>query len=156
MLTAKEVCKTPEYIEFLKAFHEVYKNFKEVKKSHKIFSRDNDSLHQRNDSMIGEIKSLLHFKDDFDKMKKTHSKMIVENDNLKSRSLSLEKEILEVKVKYEEISLKLKEFNKGKEKLHNLLKFQNNDKNKFGLGFNEKSSKKVSLKTKLEDVFIKK
>src|SRR5436853_2402870 len=153
--TAKEVCKTPEYIELLKAFHVVYKNFKEVKKDHKIISRDNDSLHQRNDSMIGEIKSLLLVKDDFDKLKKTHSKLIVENDNLKAKNLSLEKEISEVKVKYEEISLNVKKFNNGKEKLHDLLTFQSNDKNKFGLGFDEKSCKKVSSKTKLEEVFVK-
>src|SRR5436853_5175977 len=106
--------------------------------------------------MIVYIKSLLLVKDDFDKLKKTHSKLIVENDNLKAKNLSLEKEVSEIKVKYEEISLNVKEFNKGKEKLHDLLKFQNNDKNKFGLGFDEKSTKKVSSKTKLEDVFVKK
>ena len=30
--TAKEVCKTPEYIELLRAFNEVYKNYNEIKK----------------------------------------------------------------------------------------------------------------------------
>src|SRR5436853_2286513 len=154
--TANEVCKTPEYIELLKAFHQVYKNLKEVKKDHKFIRRDNNSLHQRNDFMIGKIKSLLLVKDDFDKLKKTHSKLIIENDNLKTKNISLENEISEVKTKFEEISLNVKEFNKGKEKLHDLLKFQNNDKNKFGLGFDEKSAKKVSSKTNLEDVFIKK
>src|SRR5436853_1755337 len=106
--------------------------------------------------MIVYIKSLLLVKDDFDKLKKTHSKLVVENDNLKTKNLNLEKEVSGIKVKYEEISLNVKEFNKGKEKLHDLLKFQNNDKNKFGLGFDEKSAKKVSSKTKIEDVFIKK
>ena len=33
---------------------------------------------------------------------------------------------------------------------------QSNDKNKFGLAFDEKSSKKLSSKSKLEEVFIKK
>ena len=37
-----------------------------------------------------------------------------------------------------------------------MLKYQNNDKNKFGLGFDETSAKKGSKKSKLEDVFIKK
>src|SRR4051812_32422112 len=50
----------------------------------------------------------------------------------------------------------LKKFNKGKEKLHDLLSYQNNDKDKFGLGFDENSAKKVSKKSKLEEVFIKK
>src|SRR5436190_17801994 len=70
--------------------------------------------------------------------------------------MCLEKEASEVKAKYEEISANIKEFNKGKEKLHDLLKFQNNDKNKFGLGFDENSAKKVSKKSTLEEVFIKK
>src|SRR2546430_16674361 len=74
----------------------------------------------------------------------------------KEKNLCLEKEISEVKAKYEEISANVKEFNKGKEKLHDLLKYQNNDKNKFGLGFNKNSPKKVSKKSKLEEVFIKK
>src|SRR4051812_24906694 len=34
--------------------------------------------------------------------------------------------------------------------------FQNNDKNKFGLGFDENSAKKISKKSTLEEVFIKK
>src|SRR4051812_20779000 len=50
----------------------------------------------------------------------------------------------------------LKKFNKGKEKLHDLLSYQNNDKDKFGLGFDENSAKKVSKKSKLEEVFTKK
>src|SRR5438270_7029550 len=79
-----------------------------------------------------------------------------ENEHLKEKNLCLEKEISEVKIKYEEISANVKEFNKGKEKLHDLLKFQNNDKNKFGLGFDENSAKKVSKKSTLEEVFIKK
>src|SRR5438270_9979024 len=78
------------------------------------------------------------------------------NENLKEQNLCLEKEISEVKAKYEEISANVKEFNKGKEKLHDLLKFQNNDKNKFGLGFDESSAKKISKKSTLEQVFIKK
>src|SRR3954467_15083061 len=75
---------------------------------------------------------------------------------LRKRTYFLKKKISEVKAKYDEISANVKEFNKGKEKLHDLLKYQNNDKNKFGLGFDESSAKKVSKKSKLEDVFIKK
>src|SRR2546430_13009143 len=74
----------------------------------------------------------------------------------KEKNLCLEKEISEVKAKYEEISANVKEFNKGKEKLHDLLTYQNNDRNKFGLDFNENSAKKVSKNSTLEDVFIKK
>src|SRR3954471_935539 len=36
--TAKEVCKTPEYIELLRAFNDVYKKYKEVKKENKVLS----------------------------------------------------------------------------------------------------------------------
>ena len=35
---AKEVCKTPEYIELLRAFNDVYKKYKEVKKENKILT----------------------------------------------------------------------------------------------------------------------
>src|SRR4051812_35211064 len=72
-----------------------------------------------------------------------------------TKNLSLEK-FSEVNTKYEEISSNVKEFNKGKEKLHDLLTFQSNDRNKFGLDFDEKSVKKASTKSKLEDVFVKK
>ena len=106
--------------------------------------------------MIEEVKSLLTVKDDFDKSMKVHSRVLVENENLKSKNLSLEKEISEVNAKYEEFFSNVIEFNKGKEKLHDLLAFQSNYRNKFSLGFNEKSSKKVPIKSKLEDVFIKK
>ena len=102
--------------------------------------------------MIREIKFLLVVKDDFDKTKKIHSRLLVENESLKAKNLSLEMEVLEIKAKYEEISSNVKEFNKGKEKLHDLLAFQSKYRNKFGLGFDEKSSKKVSSKSKLEDV----
>ena len=38
--TAKEECRTPEYIELLRAFNEVYRNYKEIKKEYKIFSQE--------------------------------------------------------------------------------------------------------------------
>src|SRR5436189_5554453 len=41
-------------------------------------------------------------------------------------------------------------------KFHDMFSFQSNDRNKFGLGFDEKFAKKVSTKSKLKDVFIKK
>src|SRR3954468_1517080 len=154
--TAKEVCRTPEYIELLTAFNSVLNNYKEVKKENKILTQDSQSLQLHNESLISEVKSFLHIQDDLDKIKKIHYKTVKENENLKEKNLSLKKEISEVKVKYEEISANVKEFNKGKEKLHDLLKFQNNDKNKFGLGFDENSAKKVSKKSTLEEVFIKK
>src|SRR3954463_5331437 len=154
--TAKEVCKTPEYIELLRAFNDVYKKYKEVKKENKVPVQDTQGLQKHSESLIEEVKSLLHVQDDLDKIKKTHFKALVENENLKTKNLSLEKEISEVNAKYEEISANVKEFNKDKEKLHDLLTYQNNDKNKFGLGFDENSAKKVSKKSKLEEVFIKK
>src|SRR4051812_21646733 len=74
---------------------------------------------------------------------------------MRLRIYQSENEIFEVKVKYEEISLNVKEFNKGKENFHDLFTFQINDMNKFGLGFDEKSYKKVPSKSKLEVDFVK-
>ena len=77
--------------------------------------------------MIREIKFLLVVKDDFDKTKKIHSRLLVENESLKAKNLSLEKEVYEINAKYEEISFNVKNFDKEKKKLHDLLVFQNND-----------------------------
>src|SRR5436190_5561102 len=154
--TVKEVCKTLEYIELLTAFNSVLNKYKEVKKENKSLTQDAHNLQLHNESLIKEVNTFLHIQDDLDNVKKIHKKTIKENEHLKEKNLCLEKEISEVKAKYEEISANVKEFNKGKEKLHDLLKFQNNDKNKFGLGFDENSAKKVSKKSTLEEVFIKK
>ena len=94
--------------------------------------------------MIEEVKSFLHVQDDLDKIKKVHSRALVEHENLKTKNLTLEKEISEVKAKYEKISTNVEKFNKDKEKVHDLLTYQSNDRNKFGLSFDEKSAKKVS------------
>ena len=155
MFHCKGGMQTPEYIELLGAFNEVYRNYKEIKKEYKIVSQNNQSLQKHSESLIVEVKSLWSVKDDFDKIKKTHSRALVENENLNTKNLTLKK-ISEVKAKYEEISTNVKEFNKGKEKLHELLTYQSNDRNKFGLDFDENSAKNVSTKSKLEDVFIKK
>src|SRR4051812_38217069 len=154
--TAKEVCKTPEYIELLTAFNTVLNKYKEVKKETKILTQDSHNIQLHNESLISEVKTFLHIQDELDKIRKIHSKTVKENENLKEKNLCLEKEISEVNAKYEEISTNVKKFNKGKEKLHDLFKYQNNDKNKFGLGFDENSAKKYSKKSKLEEVFIKK
>src|SRR5256886_10717993 len=154
--TVKEVCKTPEYIELLKAFNSVLNKYKEAKKENKSLTLDVHNLQLHNESLIKEVNTFLHIQDNLDDVKKIHKKNVKGNEHLKEKNLCLEKEISEVKAKYEEISANVKEFNKGKEKLHDLLKFQNNDKNKFGLGFDENSAKKVSKKSTLEDVFIKK
>src|SRR5204863_1003742 len=154
--TAKEVCKTPEYIELLKAFNSVLNKYKEVKKENKSLTQDAHDLQLHNESLIKELNTSLHIRDNLDDVKKIHKKIVKENEHLKEKNLCLEKEISEVKVKYEEISANVKEFNKGKKKLRDLLKFQNNDKNKFGFGFDESSAKKVSEKSTLEEVFIKK
>src|SRR5256886_5889058 len=154
--TAKEVCKTPEYIELLKAFNSVLNKYKEAKKENKSLTQDVHNLQLRNDSLISEMKTFVNIHDDLDEIKKDHKKTIKENEHLKAKNLCLEKEASEVKAKYEEISANVKEFNKGKEKLLDLLKFQNIDKNKFGLGFDENSAKKISKKSTLEEVFIKK
>src|SRR5438270_6239352 len=138
--TAKEVCKTPEYIELLKDFNSVLNKYKEVKKENKSLTQDAHDLQLHNESLIKELNTSLHIQDNLDDVKKIHKKIVKENEHLKEKNLCLEKEISEVKVKYEEISANVKEFNKGKEKLRDLLKFQNNDKNKFGLGFDENSA----------------
>src|SRR3954465_7038483 len=113
--TAKEVCRTPEYIELLTTFNSVLNKYKEVKKENKILNQDFHSLQLHNESLISEVKSYVNIHDDLDKIKKIHSKTVKENENLKEKNLSLEKEISEVKAKYEEISANVKEFNKGKE-----------------------------------------
>src|SRR4051812_15710982 len=154
--TVKEVCKTPEYIELLTAFNSVLNKYKEVKKENKSLTQDAHNLQLHNETLISEVNTFLHIQDDLDNVKKIHKKTVKENEHLKEKNLCLEKEASEVKAKYEEILAIVKEFNKGKEKLHDLLKFQNNDKNKFGLGFDENSAKKVSKKSTLEEVFIKK
>src|SRR3954467_7937072 len=154
--TAKEVCKTPEYIELLTAFNSVLNKYKEAKKENKSLTQDVHNLQLHDDSLISEVKTFVTIHDDLDEIKRDHYKTIKENKHLKEKNLCLEKEASEVKAKYEKISANVKEFNKGKEKLHDLLKFQNNDKNKFGLGFDENSAKKVSKKSTLEEVFIKK
>src|SRR5436189_112001 len=154
--TVKEVCKTPEYIELLTAFNSVLNKYKEAKKENKSLTQNVHNLQLRNDSLISEVKTFVNIHDDSDEIKKNHKKTIKENEHLKEKNLCLEKVASEVKAKYEEISANVKEFNKGKEKLHDLLKFQNNDKNKFGLSFDENSAKKVSKKSTLEEVFIKK
>src|SRR5436190_685935 len=154
--TAKEVCRTPEYIELLTSFNSVLNKYKEVKKENKILTQDVHTLQLHNEFLISEVKTFVNIHDVLDKIKKIHSKTVKENENLKEQNLCLEKEISEVKAKYEENSANVKEFNKGKEKLHDLLKFQNNYKNKFDLDFDENSTKKVSKKSTLEEVFIKK
>src|SRR3954464_3993472 len=140
----------------LKSFNSVLNKYKEVKKENKSLTQDAHNLQLHNESLIKELNTSLHIRHNLDDVKKIHKKIVKENEHLKEKNLCLEKEISEVKVKYEEISANVKEFNKGKEKLHDLLKFQNNDKNKFGLDFDENSAKKVSKKSTLEDVFIKK
>src|SRR3954469_20341871 len=154
--TAKEVCRTSEYIELLTAFNSVLNKYKEVKNENKSLTQDAHNLQLHNESLIKDLNTSLHIQENLDNVKKIHKKTVKENEHLKEKNLCLEKEISEVKVKYEEISANVKKFNKGKEKLHDLLKFQNNDKNKFSLGFDENSAKKVSKKSKLEEVFIKK
>src|SRR4051812_38150758 len=154
--TVKEVCKTPEYIELLKAFNSVLNKYKEVKKENKSLTQDAHNLQLYNESLIKKVNTFLHIQDDLDNVKKIHKKTVKENEHLKEKNLCLEKEISEVKAKYKEISANVKKFNKGKEKLHDLLKFQNNDKNKFGLSFDENFAKKISKKSTLEEVFIKK
>src|SRR3954464_11467525 len=154
--TVKEVCKTPEYIELLTAFNSVLNKYKEAKKENKSLTQDVHNLQLHNDSLIAEVKTFVNIHDDLDEIKKEHKKTVKENEHLREKNLSLEKEASEIKAKYEEISVNVKEFNKGNEKLHDLLKFQNNDKNKFGLGFDENSAKKISKKSTLEEVFIKK
>src|SRR5438270_7048954 len=91
--TAKEVCKTPEYIELLRAFNDVYKKYKEVKKENKILSQDTQILQKHSESLIEEVKSFLHVQDDLAKIKKVHSRDLIENENLKTKNLNLEKEI---------------------------------------------------------------
>src|SRR5437588_20725 len=135
--------------------NDLYK-YKDVKNENKILTQYAHYLQLHNESLIKELNTSLHIRDNLDDVKKIHKKVVKENEHLKEKNLCLEKEISEVKVKYEEISANVKEFNKGKEKLHDLLKFQNNDKNKFGLGFDENSAKKISKKSTLEEVFIKK
>src|SRR4051812_29783971 len=49
--TAKEVCKTPEYIELHHAFNDVYKKYKEVKKKNKVLSQDTQSLQNHSESL---------------------------------------------------------------------------------------------------------
>src|SRR5436190_11108438 len=97
--TAKKICKTPEYIELLRAFNDVYKKYKEVKKENKILTQDSQSIQDHNEFLISEVKSLLHVQDDLDKIKKIHSKVLIENEILNEKNLSLEKEISEVKAK---------------------------------------------------------
>ena len=116
--TAKEVCKTPEYIELLTAFNSVLNKYKEVKKENKSLTQDAHNLQLHNESLIKEVNTFLHIQDNLDDVKKIHKKTVNENENLKGKNLCLEKEISEVKAKYEEISANVKEFNKGKEKLH--------------------------------------
>src|SRR5436189_5430489 len=154
--TVNEVCKTPEYIELLTAFNSVLNKYKEVKRENKSLTQDAHNLQLHNESFIKELNTSLNIQENLDNVKKIHKKTVKENEHLKEKNLCLEKEIFEVKAKYEEISANVKEFNKGKEKIHDLLKFQNNDKNKFGLGFEENSAKKVSKKSTLEEMFIKK
>src|SRR5438270_12561482 len=84
--TAKEVCKTPEYIELLKAFNNVLNKYKEVKKENKSLTQDAHNLQLHKESLISEVKSFLHVKDDLDKIKKIHSKTVKENENLKGKN----------------------------------------------------------------------
>src|SRR3954463_5078917 len=91
--TAKEVCRTPEYIELLTAFNSVLNKYKEAKKENKILTQDAHNLQLHNESLISEFKSFINIQDDLDKIKKTHYKTVKENENLKEKNLSLEKEI---------------------------------------------------------------
>src|SRR5436189_1378060 len=75
---------------------------------------------------------------------------------LGKRTCVLKKKLLKLKPNMKKFQPMLRNLTKAKKKLHDLLKFQNNDKNKFGLSFDENSAKKVSKKSTLEEVFIKK
>src|SRR5436189_2422497 len=88
--TAKEVCRTPEYIELLTAFNTVLNKYKEVKKENKILTQDAHNLQLHNESLISEVKSFLHVQDDLNKIKKIHSNTLKENENLKKKNLCLE------------------------------------------------------------------
>src|SRR3954470_10606849 len=87
--TAKEVCRTPEYIELLTAFNSVLNKYKEVKKENKSLTQDVHNLQLHNESLISEVKTFVNIHDDLDKIKKVHSKTVKENEHLKEKNLCL-------------------------------------------------------------------
>src|SRR3954463_16461215 len=122
--TAKKVCRTPEYIELLTAFNSVLNKYKEVKNENKSLTQDVHNLQLHNESLISEVKTFVNIHDKLDKIKKVHYKTVKENEHLKEKNLCLEKEISEVKAKYEEISANVKEFNKDKKNFMICLSFK--------------------------------
>src|SRR3954467_6165784 len=86
--TAKEVCRTPEYIELLTAFNTVLNKYKEVKKENKILTQDSQSLQHHNESLISEVKTFVNIHDDLDEIKRDHSKVVKENEHLRKKLVS--------------------------------------------------------------------
>src|SRR3954469_5597437 len=83
--TAKEVCRTPEYIELLTAFNSVLNKYKEVKKENKSLTQDVHNLQLHNESLISEVKTFVNIHDDLDEIKRDHSKVVKENKHLKGK-----------------------------------------------------------------------
>src|SRR5436189_2139678 len=122
--TAKEVCRTPEYIELLTAFNSVLNKYKKVKKKNKILTQDSQNLQLHNESLISEVKSFLHVQDDLDKIKKIHSKTVKENENLKEKNLNHEKKFLKSKQNIRKFQPMLKNLTKAKKSFMICLSFK--------------------------------
>src|SRR3954462_12476523 len=89
--TAKEVCKTPEYIELLTAFNSVLNKYKKVKKENKSLTQDAQNLQLHNESLISGVKTFVNIHVDLDEIKKNHKKTVKENEHLKEKNLCLGK-----------------------------------------------------------------
>src|SRR2546430_9947733 len=112
--TAKEVCKTSEYIELLTAFNSVLNKYKEVKKENKSLTQDAHNLQLHNESLITEVNTFLHIQDDLDNVKKIHKKTVKENEHLKEKNLCLEKKFLKLKSNMKKFQPMLRNLTKAK------------------------------------------
>jgi len=139
------------FSELSDAFNELFMNLKNEKLKNRFLLKENEKLLQENSVYALQCSSINSQQDETENvisfLKTENEKFIKENIFLKMETKSLndrisilDKDMLVFKKKYEDLMQNVTKFNKGKEKLNDLLSFQNLSHDNHGIGFIAKSS----------------